>query len=86
MRKNITGKNNPNWKLKHVYHCPICNKPMIVTIKTKRRYERIERTCSRECGNAKGKLKIIGVPRPDVSKRMSENNPMKNPKNKKKTK
>ena len=79
MDKNVYGENNPNWRPKVIYQCPVCNKKLLVTEKKFLYMKKKARTCSRQCGNIIGREKIRGKSRPDVSERMKRDNPMFNP-------
>lgn len=78
-RRDVNGNKNPNWRPKYTYRCPVCQKRILLTKTQFRNYSAKGRTCSRSCAGTLTSKRLKGVKRPEVSKRMKENNPMKNP-------
>lgn len=79
--KKCHGEDNPNWRPKIEYHCPVCDKVIMLTQAKFNEYTNGRRSCSRKCGYDRKLLEgktNKGIPNPEHSKRMRENNPMKN--------
>lgn len=77
--KDVSGRKNPNWRLKVIYYCPICGKKMKVTKKKRKELVRKNRTCSRKCGAIIISNKMLGRKNPSATQYMKINNPMFNP-------
>jgi len=75
--KNVDGNNNPNWRSKLNYTCPICGKVLKLTQTQYNNYVKSDRACSKKCGNIKTSRAKKCRSNPGASKYMKENNPMK---------
>lgn len=75
--KNVDGSNNPNWRPKFNYTCPICGKVLKLTKTQYDNYIKSNMACSKECGNIKTSRAKKGRENLGVSEYMKKNNPMK---------